>query len=515
MAEPEPIAAAEAGTSEAGTSERPVAVVDIGSNSVRLIVYEAARRGAVPLFNEKVLCGLGRQVARKGRLGEKSVARALAALKRFRAIAGRLDSLPLHVVATAAAREAANGAAFIARAEEICGAPIRVLSGGEEAALAATGVIAGIPDADGLAGDLGGGSLELIDIADGDLKESATLPLGGLRLIEASGGDIKEARQIVDQALDRLHWLAAGAGRAFYLVGGTWRAFAKVHMAWRDYPLRVLHQYAMAPSEVAVLAHNITELPLEFFSGAGLISKARQETLPFGALVLERLVRRLEPTVVVVSAFGVREGLHYELLPAAERARDPLLAACEDLARLRARSPAHARELVHWTDQIFAGAGPDESEEERRLRHAACLISDVGWRMHPEYRGVQSVNLIEKSGFAGITHPGRAYLSLAVYYRHEGLGARAMEKRLKGLAGERLLKRARILGAAIRTAHMISIGQPGMIERAKLEYAGDRLLMRLDRRAADFDGERLRRRFRVLARELGREGQVVIEGAGG
>ena len=490
----------------------PVAVIDIGSNSVRLVVYEGAKRSPTPLFNEKVLCGLGRELATTGRMSEESVTSALSTLRRYRKIVEQTGAKFLEVAATAAAREAENGNEFIASAEEICGTGIRILSGGQEARLAATGVISGIPDADGLAADMGGGSLEITDIDGGEFHEGVTLPLGGLKLIDLSSGDLKKAASIVDEQLARVDWLTQGRDRPFYMVGGTWRAFGRLHMAQTLYPLSVMHAYRMSTDDALKFAHLLDHLSPTSLDGIEDVSRPRRETLPFGALVLERFIRRVRPSELVISAFGLREGMLYELLGDEEKRRDPLLAACEELATLRARSVVHAWELCRWTDVLFQKPGPKESAGERRLRHAACLLSDIGWRAHPEYRGEQSLDLIAHASFAGIDHPGRAFLALCVFYRNQGLIDGEIDLPLLELVDERALKRARIIAAAIRAAHMISAAMPGIIDDTPVTYDGKKLVLRLPKRFSDLNGERLRRRFAALAGELDREPDIRAKG---
>ncbi len=372
----------------------PIAVVDIGSNSVRLVVYEGPTRAPTPYFNEKVLCGLGRSIATTGKLSPDGIARALRALRRFRALIDQMGVRRVEAIATAAAREAENGSEFIARAEQILDAPIRVLSGTEEAELAALGVVAGIHDADGFVGDLGGGSLELIDVDNTKLGEAATLPLGGLRLIDASGGSLKKAREIVDTELAKVDWLAKGKDRDFYAIGGTWRALARLHMTHTNYPLNVMHNYRIEAADALRFAGLLDQQSPSSLAGIRDISSARRETIPYGALVLERLIRQIKPRAVVISVYGIREGLLYHLLDEEERRRDPLIAACEDLARRRSRSIDCAYELCFWTDALFRGQGLSETPEQTRLRQAACLLSDIGWHAHPDYRGAQSLNLI-------------------------------------------------------------------------------------------------------------------------
>ena len=487
----------------------PVGVIDIGSNSVRLVVYEGAVRAPTPLFNEKVLCGLGRSIATTGKLEAEAVERALAALRRFRAIIELLGVSRLSAVATAAVRDAQNGAEFIARAEEACGFPIQLLPGEREAELAAQGILLGFGHVDGVAGDLGGGSLELIDIAGSQLRRKATLPLGGLRLLDVSRSNMEEALTFTEAEFDRHDWIRADRGRTFYAVGGTWRALARVHMAERDYPLRVMQGYAISPREAIALCEDLRNG--KKLKGLETVARARREVLPVGALVMERLLRRLEPDKVVFSVFGIREGLLLDLLSEDERNKDPLLSFCEDFARLRARSAEHGRELATWTDALFTEPGPTETPEERRLRHAACLISDVGWRAHPDYRGEQSLNLIAHSALSGIDHPGRLFLAMAVYFRHVG-GAEAspdeLSSRIRRMMNKRDLRRARILGAALRTAHMISVGRPGIIPHTPLSYEDGRLVLNIPPAYAALDGERLRRRFASLAALLDMTGEV-------
>ena len=493
-----------------GTLE-PLGVIDIGSNSVRLVVYDGAVRAPTALFNERVLCGLGRSVATTGRLGTESVERTLAALTRFRAIARLLEVKYVRAVATAAVRDAADGGDFIARAERACGAPIQVLSGEREAELAAQGILMGFRDADGVAGDLGGGSLELIDIAGSQLRRAVTLPLGGLRLIDTTGNKLERALAVVDEQLQRVPWVGAGRGRTFYAVGGTWRALAGLHMEEADYPLHVMHGYAIPARDAIAFCEQLRRG--KKVKGLEELSRARREVLPYGALVMERVLKELEPERVVFSVFGIREGLLFGLLPEHERQKDPLLTFCEEYARLRSRSALHAKELCTWTDALFTEPGPRETAEERRLRHAACLISDIGWRAHPDYRGEQSLNVIAHAALAGIDHPGRIFLALSIYFRHMGPGQAAAEglsSRLRKLADRRSLKRARIIGAAIRTAHMLSIGTSGIIDETPVSYDSGKLVLSLPPAYAAMDGERLRRRFQALAELLECEPEVRL-----
>jgi exopolyphosphatase / guanosine-5'-triphosphate,3'-diphosphate pyrophosphatase len=483
----------------------PVGVIDIGSNSVRLLAYEGLTRNPTPIFNEKVLAGLGREVQTTGLLAEDAVEKALAALGRFRALCDRLEVASLWVIATAACRDAKNGKAFVAEAERICRADVDVLSGKREAELSALGVVSGFHKPDGIVGDLGGGSLELTDVHGHRVKPGVTLPLGGLALQDISAKSIKKAEKIVKSALDDARVLEGGKGRTFYAIGGTWRALARLHMWQTGYPLHVMHGYVMPAREALDFSSLVHRVDPETLSRIEVVADARRPLLAYAALVLENLVRIARPKEVVVSALGVREGLLYSMLDPEEREADPLIAAAGELNLLRSRSPAHGEELIEWTDRFIASSGLDESGDERRLRHAACLLADIGWRAHPDYRGEQSVNIIANAAFVAVDHPGRTFIALAVFFRHVGLVDDELSPRLRELASTRLLDRARVLGAALRVAYLVSASAIGVLPRTPMVVEHGRLVLRFDGEFKALAGERVFARLRQLARLIGRE----------
>jgi exopolyphosphatase / guanosine-5'-triphosphate,3'-diphosphate pyrophosphatase len=479
---------------------RPVAIIDIGSNSVRLVAYEGLTRAPVPLYNEKVMCGLGRNVATTGRLNEEAVERALKALARFRALCDTMHVGQVSVLATAAARDAANGQAFLQAAADACGYQIELLSGSREAQLAALGVVSGFFRPDGVVGDLGGGSLELTDVAGTEIGSGITLPLGGLSLQALSGGSVKKAQRIAREALDRAPQLGQLKGRAFYAVGGTWRALARLHLTARNHPLRVMHGYELDPKEGLDFLRLVEREDARSLKDIETVTEARRPLLAYGAIVLEEIIRAGEPKEIVVSALGVREGLLFERLDPEARTTDPLLASASEFNLLRSRAPRHCEELRPWSDRFFETLGFDETETERRLRHAACLLADIGWRAHPDYRGEQSLNLIAYAGFVGIDHPGRAYLALSVFFRHEGLSLDKASPVLAKLAGSRLLDRARLLSAIMRVAYPISVAMEGVLPRVPLLARGGEVVLQLPQSMAALANERLTNRLRQLAK---------------
>lgn len=489
----------------------PVAIIDIGSNSVRLVVYERLSRTPMALFNEKELAGLGRGIAGTGRLNEQAVEAALAAMRRFMGLCEQMHVQSVHVLATAAAREATNGAAFLAEVEEITGAEVALLSGPEEARLSAMGVLSGIHEPDGIAGDLGGGSLEVVDIKRREVGLGETFPLGGLRLEEMSDKTLKKAEKIATDALSSSAVLANGKGRPFYAIGGTWRSLARLHMRQKGYPLHIMHEYAIPADEALDFCRMVARRDAESLDSIEAVSKSRRLLLPYGAIVLGEVIRVMKPSVIILSALGVREGLLYDLLDPETQAIDPLVSAAAELALLRSRSPGHAHELGPWTGQALAAIGIDETAEEARLRTVACLLADIGWRAHPDYRGEQSLNLIAHGSFVGIDHPGRAYLALANYYRHEGLVDENLSSRIRELATTRLIERARVLGAALRVAYLVSGSMAGVIPRTRIEARGDQLTLVLPRDREMLAGSRLQRRVAQLAKLGALKPAIAVE----
>src|SRR6267378_3343118 len=269
-----------------------VAVIDIGSNSVRLVVYEAMTRSLVTIFNEKSLCGLGREVQSTGLLAPDAVAKALTALRRFRALCKIQKVGRVYAIATAACRDASNGPDFIAKAERICGARIQILSGPREAKLSALGIV----------GDLGGGSLELIDVHGNRVRSGVTLPLGSLALQDLSDKSLKRAERIVRDELIDVAQLKAGRGRTFYAVGGTWRAPARIYIVQSGYPLRVMHGYSIPAPDALDFARRLRRLAAaNMLADIEVVADARRPLLTYAALVLEYIIRVAKPKTIVFS----------------------------------------------------------------------------------------------------------------------------------------------------------------------------------------------------------------------
>lgn len=440
-----------------------VGIVDIGSNSIRLVVYEHATRSPLPVFNEKVLSALGRDLQSTNRLNPDGVALALDNLERFVTLARNMKVARFDMLATAAVRDAEDGEAFVAEVKRRTGETVRIVSGKEEAELSGLGVICGMPDADGVMGDLGGGSLELMALEKGDLGPSATLPLGPLRLAPAGLGK-RTVREVVDQALSSVKWLTQYRGRTFFPVGGAWRAFARVHMEQTDYPLHVIHEYRIPGREARDMAEMLSHQSVKSLEKIIGLSRRRLETLPTGLIVLERLLGILQPKWVRFSAFGLREGFFFSNLSAEERKRDPLIAHAEDERARWRRFELMPEEIQHWIAPLFS----DETPAEARLRRAACLLSDIAWAEHPDYRADQALLRILRMPVPGIDHKERALLALALMWRYKS-GLRGAEASMAlNLIEDDWAAVAQRIGTSLRLAYNLSGGAPGLLTKTSL-----------------------------------------------
>lgn len=486
---------------------RRAGVVDLGSNSVRLVVFEGLARNPSAIFNEKAILGLGRGLQATGRLNEDAITHSVLVLERYVAVATSMGADPLEVLATAAVRDAANGEAYVAMLRRrFPGLAIRVLTGQEEARLSAEGVLCGIPDADGVLGDLGGGSLELVHIRSGQIVASTTLPLGVIRLSEQAGGDVVRGRAIAEQALASVPWLREAEGRDLYLVGGAWRALARIHIGQTAYPLAIVHHYTLPREEARDLTSVVANLSKRTLDRIPGLNRRRVDGLPFAAVVLRRLLRFSGARRAVFSANGMREGWFSGRLPAAIRAEDPLLAAGRDLNARFGRSGSLPPALVSWTAPLF----PEETASERRLREAACWVSDIAAHEHPDYKAEQGFLRMVRQPGIGLDHHARAFLALVVAMRHEADPTQPWLAPARLLLDAATAGRAETLGAGLRLAYTLSGGSARLLGLTGLRREGARLVLRLSQGGGVFAGESVWRRVERLARLVGAEPSTEI-----
>ncbi len=483
-----------------------IGVIDIGSNTIRLVVYDTPTRLPFPLFNEKAQCELGSGIAESGRLNPAGKELARQSLTRFIQLAGSMGVDRLEIVATAAIRDAADGQEFVKEIEGRFGFPVNTLSGEEEAQLAALGLLSGVPTADGVLGDLGGGSLDLVVLDKGRFGVSQTLALGHLRIAEESGGKKKKASSIITSRLASVDWLESIAGRTLYAVGGSWRAIARVLIHQTSYPLHVIDGYAL-PSDEALwqLRMIISQSPLKL-EVEGL-SRKRLETLPYAAIVLRNLIEVTRPNDVKFSAFGMREGRMLQCLPKEMRGQDPLISGCEALAERGGRFAARDEELLKWMRPLLN----DLTEQDRRLAHAACLLSDISWSEHPDYRAQPAFYRALRVPFAGVTHKDRVWIDLAIFVHYTGNPGSDFVSNVRGLLNGERAYNATIIGLALRLAHTISGSAPGLLSHTSLRVEGSKLRLEMPQEEGLFHSESVKRRLEHLALTVGLKGSLDID----
>jgi exopolyphosphatase/guanosine-5'-triphosphate,3'-diphosphate pyrophosphatase len=482
--------------------EDPVAIIDIGSNSVRLVVYAGAARSPSIIFNEKVMAGLGANGG-KGELPHEAQERALAALRRFRILTKQMGVRRTRVVATAAVREADNCREFLKQVRAV-GFDAEVLSGEEEGVMAGQGVLSAIPDADGIVGDLGGGSLELVDIADGEVLESASIPFGVLRIAPmAAKGEGTIARKL-GKALDSLDFRKRARKRPFYMVGGSWRTLARVDMLATGYPLPITHHYRMKPDRPAELQKMLENLDRSSFRNVPSFSVSRLPTLAHANQLLRALVDELKPSELIVSSFGIREGLLYDDLDPRIRAKDPLIEATREAGRGLGRFAEHGALLDKWIAPIF----PDDGPAQARLRLAACLLADVAWQAHPDFRAERGVDMALHGNWVGIDAPGRVMVAQALFSNFGG-GRAFPEQKAARLCTPAELARAAQWGLAMRLGQRLSGGVAASLERSRLMLRDGFVRLEIRRSEEALYGETVERRLNTLAETLGRKAEAV------
>jgi exopolyphosphatase/guanosine-5'-triphosphate,3'-diphosphate pyrophosphatase len=488
-------------------SEPRCAVVDLGSNSVRLVVFEGLGRNPAAIFNEKAVLRLGRGLQLTGRLNEEGVEQAIMVMARYAAIARAMQADPFEALATAAVRDAENGPAFVSNLKQhVPGLVVRILTGEQEARFSASGLLCGIPAADGILADIGGGSLEVVHLARGDMCAARTLPLGVIRLSDRAGGDVVRARAIAEETLETIGWLAEGAGRDLYLVGGAWRALARIHMEQTGYPLSIVHHYTISRDEARDLAGVIGSASRRALERLPGVSRRRVDDMPFAAVVLRRLLRATNARRVVFSANGLREGWFMQHVSAEVRAENPVLAAGREMAARWGRSTTLPPALAAWSAPLF----PDETQQAALLREAACWMSDIGSQDHPDYRAEQTFFRVLRQPGVALDHHARAFLAFILALRYDAEPGMAFLDAARMLLDLTSLRRAEILGMAFRLAFTLSGGTSDLLVGTSLIREPDRLRLRLAQGSGVFAGDSITRRLERLAQSMGLDAVIEI-----
>jgi exopolyphosphatase/guanosine-5'-triphosphate,3'-diphosphate pyrophosphatase len=483
------------------------AIVDIGSNSVRLVVYDQLGRAPMPRFNEKSLLRLGEGLAKTGAIAPEGFRRTVEAVRRFRAIADAMGVERIDATATEAMRRASNGPALASAIAAESGLKVRILTGEEEARYATLGVISGFFRPVGLVGDMGGGSLEVAEAVDDQVGDHwVSLPLGALPVEALLAEGYAFARRRIDDIL-RDGLKSAPSRPVFYPVGGGWRSLAKAHIESVGAPVKAVHGYTLAAPAAREFAKFLTrETPARLAALPGVAAR-RARTLPAAALVMDRLIKRLAPERVVFSALGLREGLLYSQLTKAEQYLDPLIEGAQLIGLPLARVPDFAPALASWTAGLF----PRETPAEARLRVAVCALSDIAWRDAPDLRAEESFRRLLEFPFIGIDHVERVFVATAIHARYAGRTDASWLEPAIGLLSAAALRRAFILGRAILLAYRFSGGVPALLASARLRLDAASVRLEVGSAARAPDSEVVLDRLRLLASAIGvKRSEIVV-----
>ena len=485
-------------------------VIDIGSNSIRLVVYDDLSRAPFPRFNEKSLCALGAGMDEHGRLRRAAIDAAVYAIRRFHAIARAMDVRRIDVIATEATRRAKNGAELVDAIRETTGLETRILSGEEEASYTAYGVISGFFQPRGLVGDIGGGSLEVAEVIGDTLGERLTsMPLGALPVKAMMADNYGAAKERIDTILqDNLPPLLTEP--MFYAIGGGWRALARVHIAMNEKPISVVHGYEIATSEVRQLAKKIARMSPDQIAALPDVPGRRIDTLAASALVMSRVLRKLRPERVIFSAYGLREGWLYTQLDPEERLLDPLLEGAAAIGLPVARVPEFSAALGRWTEDLF----PGETQSDRRLRLSACALTDMSWRDHAKVRASESFFRLLQFPFIGISHPERAFLAVTLLARYGGKVKGPVKAAADALLQPSEIRRAEILGRVLLLGHRFSASVPEILEHAKLRIDADAVRLHVLNPEGLPDSDAVQARLRQLAKVAGIDNAEIVTAAG-
>ena len=481
-----------------------VGVIDVGSNSVRMVVFDGAARSPAYFFNEKVMCALGAGLSETGHLNPEGRVRALSAIRRFGALAERMGIMPLTAVATAAVRDATDGQAFRDEVLRETGIKIWIIDGKEEARLSAQGVLLGWPGSYGLVCDIGGSSMELADLADGRVGHRVTSALGPLKLRELPG-DRKAIKDHVKEVMGGLFQdMGEKTGQRLFLVGGSWRAIARIDMERRGYPLTVLHEYRMSARQVSKTADYIAKSDLQELRARCHISDSRMSLVPVAIIVLQRLIQQFKPKDIAVSSYGIREGMLYEQMPRELRERDPLIEACRFAESKDARLPGFGRILYDFVKPL----APRANWQRKRIIKAACLLHDVSWRAHPDYRAEVTFDNATRANLGGLKHAERVFLGLALMYRYTSKPGNSRFETLIGMLTEKEIKEAEILGRAMRLGAMLWVSADSAPGTLKWKAKSATLELTLSAGARPLFGEVAEARFNALATALDCTGAI-------
>ncbi len=480
-------------------------IIDIGSNTVRLVVFEGASRAPRYFYNEKANCGLGIDLRQTGRLNPKGVKKTIQTLRRFISIMSGMKLKQVHFVATAAVRDAADGFQFVSQIERQFRIKIWVVSGEEEGILAASGVLMGWPEASGIVCDIGGSSLELAHLRNGLIHKSQSFQLGPLALNDFNRFGNTNAVYI-EENLSVTKQEFPDSVQDLFLVGGCWRALARIHMSRKDYPLKVLQGYRVSVQSLNDTLGFVLSSKTRTLSKISSSSRERLELLPNAICVLKALIYRFKPENVVFSGYGIREGVCYKQFSPGIRQMHPLLEACKYLETNRARFPGFGEVLYGWLRPIFANL----TRNEETLYLAACYLHDTIWQAHPDYRPQVCFETVTGANLGGIDHEGRVFLALSLMSRYKTANFKGINEDILELLDEKTIGKAMILGAVMRLGSMLSVAVSSNLKKTRIFLQENNICLCLKEKDY-FLGEAVEKRLNHLGYLMGLNPKIILE----
>lgn len=488
------------------TDARLIAVIDIGSNSVRLVIYRGLKRTPDIIFNERVMSGLGVGVSTTGEMTGEAMNSALNALERFAVLCRDMKVDEIDAVATSAVRDAKNGPWLVREIQKRCKFKVNVISGREEARLSAYGILSGFPNAEGLVGDLGGGSLELIQLEEGERKKKISLPIGPVRVLDGAEGFGDEHKRFIQEELAKVDWIKELEGKPFYMVGGAWRALAHLHIFETNWPLHVLHGYSISPETCKSFCWEIERKSLSRLKGIDAIPSKRLATLPLAARILREIIRIGKPSKIITSGYGIREGVMFKKLNHAMRAQDPLIETSKEFGRTMARFPKHGDKLIKWTDGLF----PNQEQDKRRIREAICHLSEISHTSHPDFKAQLAFDRSIVGRFVGVSHKERALISLGLYASY---GGEQDSKTI--LPATKILNRGEIkeaigIGLLVQFAQKFTGGTDRPLKKTRLFQEDKKLVLEIRQKDAVLISKSVSQRFAGVASLFGLEPDIRV-----
>ena len=494
------------------TDAKTVAVIDIGSNAVRMVVYHDLCRVPVQLHTERNICGLGRTIMKTGFLDPEGVKSALDSIARFAALIKAMKIKTTLAVGTAALRDAKDGLKFVNMVKVKHGLHINIIPGEEEARLSALGVIANHGAIDGFVGDFGGGSFELVSVENGKVEGQKSFPIGTLRVLEY--GSPKDRENYIESHLEGAD-LKRFKGQKFYVLGGAWRSLARAHIFMEDYPINVLDNYRLPTKEAIKFTDIVSKQNMTSLERMAGLPKRRVRDMPAAALVLKKVLEKSKPSELIFSGTGLREGLLYEQLAPATRQMDPLISACREIAVESSRFSTEKElfELAKWMMPVF----PKADAAWTKTIYAAAFLSDVGWYEHEDHRPRHAYYRVLNIPLYGLNHQRRAILAIAEYVRHKGYlrklgrGKSETTEEAQRLLTANLRDEAVILGLTMRLAYILTGGAIGLLKHAELSLTPKFFRLKLKGKHTGLRGEIVKDVMTQIAGKIDRTARIIIE----